>query len=85
MTGASLGMGRGIALALARKVGHVVSPVCSDIREECAQHGFEEDKHIPNHTVIANNGGIAAYQKCDISNTAEIFALIEFAIKVCCT
>ena len=77
VTGAPSGMGRGIVLALA--------PVCSDIREECAQHGFEEDKHIPNHTVIANNGGIAEYQKCDIGNTAEIFALLEFAIKVCCT
>lgn len=79
VTGASSGMGRGIALALAREGAHVV---CSDIKEECAQHGFEEDKHIPTHTVIANNGGTSAYQKCDMGSTAEIFALIEFTVKV---
>ena len=79
VTGASSGMGRGIALALAREGAHVV---CSDIKEECAQHGFEEDKHIPTHTVIANNGGTSAYQKCDMGNTAEIFSLIEFTVKV---
>lgn len=51
-------------------------------KEECAQHGFEEDKHIPTHTVIANNGKTSAYQQCDMGNTAEIFTLIEFTVKV---
>ncbi|KAL9075381.1 MAG: hypothetical protein Q9161_001758 [Pseudevernia consocians] len=61
VTGASSGMGRGIALALAREGAHVV---CSDIKEECAQHGFEEDKHIPTHTkfskidILINNAGV---------------------------
>ncbi|KAF6237299.1 hypothetical protein HO173_004768 [Letharia columbiana] len=76
--GALSGMGRGIALALAREGVHVV---CSDIKEECAQHGFEEDKHIPTHTVIANNGKTSAYQQCDMGNTAEKFTLIELTVK----
>lgn len=73
VTGASSGMGRGIALALAREGAYVV---CSDLTEQCAQHGFEEDRAIPTHTVIANNGGTSAYTKCDMGNTKDIFALI---------
>jgi NAD(P)-dependent dehydrogenase (short-subunit alcohol dehydrogenase family) len=79
VTGASSGMGRGIALALAREGAHVV---CSDLVPDARSDGFEEDKDIPTHTVINNNGGKALYQKCDMSKTAEIFALISFAVKV---
>ena len=79
VTSVSSGMDRGIALALAREEARVV---CPDIKDECAQHGFEEDKHIPTDIVIANNGLTSAYQRFDMGNTAEIFALIEFTIKV---
>lgn len=79
VTGASSGMGRGIALALAREGAYVV---CSDLTEQCAQHGFEEDRAIPTHTVITNNGGTSAYTKCDMGNTKDIFALIAFTIEV---
>lgn len=72
-------MGRAIALALARDGAHVV---CSDLKPEAAQHGFEEDREIPTHTVIANNGGKSRFKKCDMGKTAEIFSLIEFAVKV---
>lgn len=44
VTGASSGMGRGIALALAREGAHVV---CSDLIPDARPDGFEEDKDIP--------------------------------------
>lgn len=81
VTGSSSGMGRAIALGLAREGAYVV---CSDLKPEAAQHGFEEDKETPTHIVITNNGGKSAYQKCDMGNTAEIWSLIDFAVKVSC-
>ncbi|OQV03079.1 hypothetical protein CLAIMM_08175 [Cladophialophora immunda] len=78
VTGSSSGLGRGIALALAREGAYVI---CADRVAEARQDGFEEDKHMPTHEVIGNNGGKAYYQKCDLMNVAEIVALIEFAVK----
>jgi NAD(P)-dependent dehydrogenase (short-subunit alcohol dehydrogenase family) len=79
VTGSSSGMGRAIALALAREGAFVV---CSDLKPEAAPHGFEEDKDIPTHVVITNNGGKSIFQKCDMGKTAEIWTLIEVAVKV---
>ncbi|KFY94290.1 hypothetical protein V498_03936 [Pseudogymnoascus sp. VKM F-4517 (FW-2822)] len=78
VTGSSSGMGRAIALSLAREGAKVV---CSDLKPEAAQHGFEDDRHIPTHTVITNNGGSSAFIKCDMGVTTEVIALIEFAVK----
>lgn len=80
VTGSSSGMGRAIALALARE-GAIV--VCSDLKPEAAMGGFEEDKDIPTHAVIRNNGAKSHFQKCDMGKTEEIFSLVEFAVKVC--
>src|ERR1700709_293062 len=79
VTGSSSGMGRAIALGLAQEGAYIV---CSDLKPEAAQHGFEEDKDIPTHQVITNNGGRALFQKCDMGKTAEIVSLIAFAVKV---
>lgn len=79
VTGASSGMGRGIALALAREGAYVV---CSDLVPDARSDGFEEDKTIPTHTVIENNGGKALFTKCDMGKTKEIFELIAFTVKV---
>jgi NAD(P)-dependent dehydrogenase (short-subunit alcohol dehydrogenase family) len=79
VTGSSSGMGRAIALTLAREGAHVV---CSDLKPEAAQHGFEEDKHIPTHEVITNNGRVSVFQKCDMGKTDEIWKLIDFAVIV---
>jgi len=78
VTGSSSGMGRAIALALAREGAFVV---CSDLKPEAAPHGFEEDREIPTHVVITNNGGKSIFQKCDMGKTAEIWTLIEVAVK----
>ena len=79
VTGASSGMGRGIALNLAREGATVV---CSDLRPEANPKGWEEDVHIPTHEVITNNGGTAIFVKADVSVTAEIENLINEAVKV---
>ncbi|KAK5322336.1 hypothetical protein LTR93_005539 [Exophiala xenobiotica] len=78
VTGSSSGLGRGIALALAREGAYVV---CADRVTEARQDGFEEDKHIPTHEVITNNGGKAFFQKCDLMRVPEIVALITSAVK----
>jgi NAD(P)-dependent dehydrogenase (short-subunit alcohol dehydrogenase family) len=82
VTGSSSGMGRAISLSLAREGAYVV---CSDLRPDASPNGFEEDKHIPTHEVIANNGGISVFHKCDMGTTNEIWALIDFAVKVSLT
>jgi NAD(P)-dependent dehydrogenase (short-subunit alcohol dehydrogenase family) len=79
VTGASSGMGRGIALNLAREGATVV---CSDLRPEANPKGWEEDVHIPTHEVITNNGGTAIFVKADVSSTAEIENLFAEALKV---
>ena len=79
VTGSSSGMGRAIALALAREGAHVV---CADLQPEASQKGFEDDKHIPTHDVIAQNGGRSAFQKCDMGKTHDIIALVNFVVKV---
>jgi NAD(P)-dependent dehydrogenase (short-subunit alcohol dehydrogenase family) len=77
VTGSSSGMGRAIALALAHE-GAIL--VCSDLKPEAAQHGFEEDREINTHDVITNNGGTAAFVKCDMGVTKEVWGLIDFAV-----
>ena len=79
VTGASSGMGRAIALNLAREGATVV---CSDLRPEANPRGWEEDVHIPTHQVILNNKGGAIFVKTDVSNTSEIQNLISVAVKV---
>jgi NAD(P)-dependent dehydrogenase (short-subunit alcohol dehydrogenase family) len=72
-------MGRSIALTLAREGAYVV---CADLRQEASPNGFEEDKHIPTHTVISNSGGTSRFQKCDMGKPEEVYDLVEFTIKV---
>jgi len=78
VTGSSSGMGRAIALSLAREGAYVV---CADLKPEASPHGFEPDKHIPTYQVIQNNGGKSAFIKCDMGNTQEIHNLIDEAVK----
>lgn len=82
VTGSASGIGRAIALALAREGAYVV---CADLVPNSRPDGFEEDRDIPTHSVINNNGGKSLYQKCDMSKTDEIFALISLAVKVSVT
>ena len=79
VTGSSSGMGRAIALQLAQEGSYVV---CSDLRIEASPDGFEEDKHIPTHEVITQNGGKSIFCKCDVSHTDEIITLVDRAIQV---
>lgn len=74
VTGSSSGMGRAIALSLAREGAYVM---CADLKPEAAQHGFEADREIPTYQVIQNNGGQSAFMKCDMGVTKEIWALVD--------
>lgn len=79
VTGSSSGMGRAIALGLAREGACVI---CSDLKPEAASAGFEADKDIPTHEVIRNAGGKSSFTKCDMSITQEIWKLVEDTVKV---
>ncbi|KAM0334383.1 hypothetical protein ACHAQA_001409 [Verticillium albo-atrum] len=78
VTGASSGLGRAIALSLARE-GAIL--VCSDLKPEASSLGFEEDRDIPTHTVISQAGGSAIFQKCDVGVTSEIVELMAQTVK----
>lgn len=79
VTGSSSGMGRAFALILAEAGASVV---CSDLRPEASPKGFEADKHIPTHTVIASKGRPSIFQKCDMGKTDEIVRLVQVAVEV---
>ncbi|KAI9836036.1 MAG: hypothetical protein M1819_001647 [Sarea resinae] len=78
VTGSSSGMGRAIALALAKEGAAVV---CADLRPDASKKGFEADIETPTHEVVLKNGGKSAFQKCDMSKTDEIKSLVAFTIK----
>ena len=58
VTGSSSGNGRAIALALAAEGAAVV---CSDIRREAREGGYETDIDIATDDVIRAHGGKAEY------------------------
>lgn len=68
VTGASGGIGRATALVLA---GSGASVVVSDVQDENAQETVK---------LIIDAGGKAIFQRCDVSNEAEVNALIAKAV-----
>ena len=62
VTGSSSGNGRAIALALAAESAAVV---CSDIRREAREGGYEGDILTPTDDVIRAGGGKAEYVEAD--------------------
>jgi len=78
VTGASSGFGRAIAKAFAAEGAKVV---CSDLRPEAREDGYEEDINIPTDEAIRKAGGDAIFAKCDVSKVDEVKALVEAAVK----
>ncbi|HBD13050.1 MAG TPA: short chain dehydrogenase, partial [Porticoccaceae bacterium] len=68
VTGAGAGIGRASALAFAREGARVV---VSDINDT----GGEETVQL-----VAEAGGEAVYQRCDISDEAQVEALVAKAV-----
>lgn len=77
VTGSSSGFGRGIALKFAEEGAKVV---CSDLKPDADQKGFENDIQNPTHETITESGGEAIFVKCDVTKSTEVAALVAAAI-----
>lgn len=77
VTGSSSGNGRAIALALAAEGAAVV---CSDLRREAREGGYEVDILTPTDDVIRANGGKAEYVEADASSYVAVESLINTAV-----
>ncbi|MBW2561007.1 MAG: SDR family oxidoreductase [Deltaproteobacteria bacterium] len=77
VTGASSGFGRAVAKAFAEDGAKVV---CSDLRPEALEGGYESDISISTDEAIRKAGGDAIFVKCDVSKVDEVAALVEAAV-----
>lgn len=78
VTGASSGFGRAIAKAFAREGAKVV---CSDLRPDALQDGYEDDIAIPTDEAIRKAGGDAIFVKCDVTKVDDVKELVAAAVK----
>lgn len=77
VTGSSSGNGRAIALALAAEGAAVV---CSDIRREAREGGYEPDIATATDDVIRAAGGKAEYVEADAASYAAVDNLVNSAV-----
>lgn len=77
VTGSSSGNGRAIALALAAEGAAVV---CSDIRREAREGGYEGDIRTPTDDVIRGRGGKTEYVEADAADYAAVENLVSSAV-----
>lgn len=77
VTGASSGFGRGIAKACAAEGAKVV---VSDVHENPNTGGFEDDAALTTVEAIEKAGGTATYVRCDVTQEAEVDALIDATV-----
>jgi NAD(P)-dependent dehydrogenase (short-subunit alcohol dehydrogenase family) len=78
VTGASSGIGRAIALALAEQGAAVV---VSDIRKSANADGYEPDLDVDTDDLIVQRGGRASYVQCDVTRAQQVKALIKSAVE----
>jgi NAD(P)-dependent dehydrogenase (short-subunit alcohol dehydrogenase family) len=79
VTGASSGIGRGIALALAREGAKVV---VADVQEEPRRGKYHEvDTVTPTVAEIEAAGGKGVFVKVDVSQEADVLRMIETAVR----
>src|SRR5438105_445698 len=79
VTGASSGIGRGIALALAREGASVI---VADVQEAPRRGKYHEvDTVSPTVAEIEAAGGRAAFVEADVSQEAEVSRMIQTAIE----
>lgn len=78
VTGSSSGNGRAIALALAAEGANVV---CSDIRKNALEGGYEDNAGQDTDDVIRANGGKAEYLDADAGKAADVQAVVDRAVQ----
>jgi hypothetical protein len=78
VTGSSSGFGRAIAKSFAEEGAKVV---CSDLRPEALEGGYESDISTPTDEAIRKAGGDAIFVKCDVTKVDEVKALVEAAVE----
>ena len=76
VTGASTGFGRAIAVLFAR---HGAKIVVGDVREEAAPGNFDEEPVLTTTQLIEQSQGQAMFQACDVSQQADVAALMGAA------
>lgn len=77
VTGSSSGNGRAIAIALAAEGAAVV---CSDVRREAREGGYERDIGTATDDVIRANGGKAEYVEADAASYSAMENLVASAV-----
>lgn len=75
VTGASSGIGRAIALAYAQEGASVM---CSDIHPNAPG---DKKSQEPTHELIIGHGGRAAFMKTDVTDEAQVKALITETVR----
>jgi NAD(P)-dependent dehydrogenase (short-subunit alcohol dehydrogenase family) len=76
VTGSSSGNGRAIAVAFAREGANVV---CSDIRREAREGGYEGDIDQPTDEVVGGLGVGVEYRECDTTVADQVQGLVDTA------
>lgn len=78
VTGSSSGNGRAIAVALAAEGATVV---CSDIRREPREGGYEADFNTSTDELIVANGGKSQYVEADAGSYSSMENLVNSAVR----
>ncbi len=78
VTGASTGLGRGIAALYARRGAKVV---VGDLRPEAAAGNFDEVPELTTAELIARDGGEAIFQPCDVTRSDQVAGLVDAAVQ----